>query len=445
MNLIQLTKDEVGDLFVDNVSKYLKEDATKVRLCYEAALPSMMDMYAKTTNDDSGLKKIWKLVTTEGYDGRVFEGGMNDLFKGGNSTFSLMDRGESLINTFLGDWQYSLINGLANFSGVQHSSASGIIKMIAPLALGMIGKKSKDNELDMNGLKRLLSSQRGHIGASLPSGFSHIKTASENANPSKKIEKPLPPVKKEVSKPKPEEKIVPPPPAPKPKPIEEPKAEKPKTVQQKVQEKNTVAQVSQPASYEKSGSGFSFRKLLPWLLVILGLVALVFMIRKCTSNTAEKDPKPNTELADNNSTNIQSDTMPKAEVPTSAEEPEISQNDDAIDDSSSSSSGSSSSSYTEGPSQSASSFARSLQGISNGGTMDFDCKFRSTAVIRGNSRRHIQELAAFMQNNPSRQLMIESSDARHAVSIKKALMDAGIDRNRISTSQGGSGVQLTVG
>lgn len=443
MNLIQLIKDEVGDIFVDSVSKYLKEDASKVRLCYEAGLPSMMDMFTKTANDDTGLKKLWKLVSTEGYDGRIFEGGINDLFKGGNSTFSLMDRGESLVNTFLGDWQYSLINGLANFSGVQHSSASGIMKMIAPLALGIIGKKAKDNELDINGLKRLLSSQRGHIGASLPSGFSHIKTASENTKTTKKVEKPIPPVKKEVPKPKPETKVVPPP-APKPKPVEKPKVEKPKTVQQKVQEKSTVAQVSQPATYESSDSGFSFKKLLPWLLVLLGLIALVFLIRKCTSNTVA-DPKSKTEIADsNNPASVQSDTVPKAEVPASTQEPEISYNDNTSNNSSTSSSSSSSSS-TEGPSQSTSSFARSLAGISNGGTIDFDCKFRSTAVIRGNSRRHIQKLVDFMQSNPSRQLMIESSDARHGVSIKKALMDAGIDRNRISTSQGGSGVQLTVG
>ena len=66
-------------------------------------------------------------------------------------------------------------------------------------------------------------------------------------------------------------------------------------------------------------------------------------------------------------------------------------------------------------------------------------------VISSNSRHVVNELAEVLKDNAELRIKLESAESNRANSVKKGLMDAGINRDRIVTATGnGSGVQMYV-
>lgn len=65
----------------------------------------------------------------------------------------------------------SVSNALASFAGVKTGSANTMLNLLAPLSLSVLGNEAIEENLNAQGLRSLLSSQRGSIMAALPQGL----------------------------------------------------------------------------------------------------------------------------------------------------------------------------------------------------------------------------------------------------------------------------------
>src|SRR5690606_15366915 len=76
-----------------------------------------------------------------------------------------------MLKGLFGDKINNVVNMVSGFSGVKESSAASLLNMAAPAALGVLGRKASENNMDASGLDSYLNTQKDNILNSIPSGF----------------------------------------------------------------------------------------------------------------------------------------------------------------------------------------------------------------------------------------------------------------------------------
>jgi outer membrane protein OmpA-like peptidoglycan-associated protein len=96
------------------------------------------------------------------------------LFAGGSKTSSMMSIGQQLVGKVFGNRSSSVAETLGRSSGLSASSASSLLSLVAPLALGVVGKQVVAGGLNASGLRSMLLGQKDQIAAAMPSGMSQV-------------------------------------------------------------------------------------------------------------------------------------------------------------------------------------------------------------------------------------------------------------------------------
>lgn len=454
MNLLNLLKYQLGSNLTGQLSKFLGEDPQKVQSALDATLPAILSVFVKKAADKSGADAIMETIKRGNHDGSMLNY-LTGLFSGGSSTNSLMSSGDVLANKFLGNKKTLLTEAVSSFSGTQRTSAASLVKLCMPLILGVIGKQVNNQKLDVTGLMNLLSSQKGHIGASIPSGFAINKLSSQQpivktttADPLAKYRKdtkvdPLAKYRKgtkvdPLDKYKKRATVTTTPPV-----VTSTKTTSDKKVTPPVKTKTTI----KPASTRRNDTPPAVLKYLPFIFGgLLAVILLSFGLRSCSKSkaTAATTPKKTTPVTPAKTaeevkneeikeiTEVTVDTPKPVEEEIKTTKPNKPYKEPAV------------ASVPSGE------LKEKLSGMISRGELGESAipldglRFRSgSPVIQKNSRHLIKELAEVLNTNPSLRVKLESSQTTRATSVKKGLMDAGINRDRIITANGGSnGVQM---
>jgi outer membrane protein OmpA-like peptidoglycan-associated protein len=83
----------------------------------------------------------------------------------------LAAKGADILKNLFGDKLSGLTDAIAGFSGVRPASASTLLNVAAPAAMGVLGKEITGSNLNAGGLLSFLNSQKDHILSALPSGL----------------------------------------------------------------------------------------------------------------------------------------------------------------------------------------------------------------------------------------------------------------------------------
>jgi outer membrane protein OmpA-like peptidoglycan-associated protein len=83
----------------------------------------------------------------------------------------LAAKGADILKNLFGDKLSGLTDTIAGFSGVKPASASTLLNVAAPAAMGVLGKEITSSNLNAGGLLSFLNSQKDHILGALPSGL----------------------------------------------------------------------------------------------------------------------------------------------------------------------------------------------------------------------------------------------------------------------------------
>ena len=82
--------------------------------------------------------------------------------------------GAGILGHVFGNQQPAIENNLAQATGLDQSSAGGLLETLAPLVMGSLGKAQQENGLDVNGLSNLLSNQQQEAQANAPDAMSML-------------------------------------------------------------------------------------------------------------------------------------------------------------------------------------------------------------------------------------------------------------------------------
>lgn len=113
----------------------------------------------------SGILDMAKQAASSGILGNL--SGLLGGSSGGGSMSGLLSMAGSLFGDKLGN----VTSLISNYAGIKSSSASSLLNLTAPAALGTLGKYANENNLNSGGLLSFLNTQKDSILSAIPSGL----------------------------------------------------------------------------------------------------------------------------------------------------------------------------------------------------------------------------------------------------------------------------------
>ena len=166
-NLLETVNDVFTNDVVSKAAATLGEGENRVEKAVSALVPTVLTgILDKASSGRTAASNLLDMAKQASGSGIL--GNMGNLLSGtGGGISSLMNMAGSLFGDKLGNIT-SLISG---YSGIKPSSASTLINLATPAALGVIGKHVTQNNLDTSGFISMLMSQKDRILGAIPSGL----------------------------------------------------------------------------------------------------------------------------------------------------------------------------------------------------------------------------------------------------------------------------------
>ena len=181
LNLIDLAKDYLTPDVLSKMSNLVGESPAATEKAMGAIVPSLAGVACNQASSPGGASRLLGLLSSSGVDSSMLSN-FSGALSGGGATESLLSTGSGLLNGILGDKLGAVSNVIANFAGIQGSSATKLLSFAAPLLFGLLGKQVSSGGLSAATLPALLSSHRDTILRLAPPGLASALGLSSNSN-----------------------------------------------------------------------------------------------------------------------------------------------------------------------------------------------------------------------------------------------------------------------
>ncbi len=147
--ILGLLKSKQGQELVQGASSKLGIKGNEIQGILSMALPALVSGLNNNTNQPGGADKLMKALST--HDGSILENVSGFLDKGDFS------EGSKIVTHILGGLQDDVKTTLSKSSGVDSGNISDLLSMVTPVLMGTLGKQTKQQSLDSNGLSNMLT------------------------------------------------------------------------------------------------------------------------------------------------------------------------------------------------------------------------------------------------------------------------------------------------
>ena len=162
MNAItQLITQQLGGSAVSTLAQRFGISESKANAAVQIAVPLILTAMARNASQPEGAESLHQAINND-HDGSIFNNLMGYL---GNPQTA---NGAGILGHVFGSQQPTVENNLAQATGMDQTSAGGLLETIAPLVMGAVGQTQQQNGLDASGLSNLLSSQQQQAQANAP-------------------------------------------------------------------------------------------------------------------------------------------------------------------------------------------------------------------------------------------------------------------------------------
>ena len=180
-NLLDSAKSLLTPDVVSKVSSLIGETPAKTQQALGVAIPSLTGVLCNEASTPTGAAKVHNLITNTQLPGDLLSN-VGGVLAGGTATQALMRTGSGLISNLLGDRAGSVANLIGSATGIQFSSASNLLNIVAPLLFGVLGRHMTSAGIGASGLSGLLSGHRDSILSAVPGGLGNALGLGSNAN-----------------------------------------------------------------------------------------------------------------------------------------------------------------------------------------------------------------------------------------------------------------------
>lgn len=151
--ILDLLNSDLGKTIVSGVSNQTGQDQSKTSDVLTMALPVLMQAMKRNSSSPEGAQGLLSALDNK-HDGSILDN-LGNLFSGGVSN-DVMDDGGKILGHVLGNKQHLVENALSQKSGIDAGSVAQILKIAAPILMGVLGKQKREQQVqnsnDLGGL-----------------------------------------------------------------------------------------------------------------------------------------------------------------------------------------------------------------------------------------------------------------------------------------------------
>jgi hypothetical protein len=143
--ILDLLQGPMGQMIIQGASSQLGQDSSKTQSAIQAAIPMLMGALQKNASDPAKASGLMEALNSK-HDGSILDNVM-DIFGGGNVNEEVIEDGDKILGHVLGEKKEVVAMAIGKQQGLDMSSAMNILKMAAPIVMGMLGKQAKQTQV----------------------------------------------------------------------------------------------------------------------------------------------------------------------------------------------------------------------------------------------------------------------------------------------------------
>ena len=157
--ILDLLNSPTGKQIINGVSGQTGQSENATGSVLSMALPVLMGAMKKNAQTPDGAAGLMGALSGK-HNGSILDN-LGGLFEGGVDD-DVMQDGAGILGHVLGGKQESVTSALSSKSGVDSGSVGNILKVAAPILMGVLGKQSRQSGVnDAGGLNNLLGGMLG--------------------------------------------------------------------------------------------------------------------------------------------------------------------------------------------------------------------------------------------------------------------------------------------
>ncbi len=168
--ILDLLQSETGRSIVDGVSQSTGTDRAKTNNALTMALPVLMKAMERNAKNDPDQAQSLMNALSNKHDGSILDN-LGSLFNGGVEEPVKTD-GDKILGHILGRKKQGVEEVIGQKSGLNSAQVANILKIAAPILMGMLGKKARQRNVNSKGdLGGLLEGMLGGSQTRREQGF----------------------------------------------------------------------------------------------------------------------------------------------------------------------------------------------------------------------------------------------------------------------------------
>ena len=157
--ILDLLNSDLGRQIIGGVSNEVGQDQNKTASVLSMALPVLMGAMKRNASTPEGAEGLNNALSNK-HNGSILDN-LGSLFGGGVNQ-EVKDDGDGILRHVLGDKRQNVEKAIGKQSGMDASSIGNILKVAAPLLMGVLGKqKQQQNVQSSSGIGDLLGGLLG--------------------------------------------------------------------------------------------------------------------------------------------------------------------------------------------------------------------------------------------------------------------------------------------
>jgi hypothetical protein len=167
--ILDLLNSDLGKTIISGVSNQTNQPQNKTQDVLTMALPVLMAAMKKNANTPQGAEGLLSAIGNK-HDGSILDN-LGSLFEGGVDS-SVLNDGGKILGHVLGGKQQHVEMALSQKSGIDAGSVAQILKVAAPILMGILGNQAKKQNVNSaSGLEGMLGGLLGGSSAKNDQNF----------------------------------------------------------------------------------------------------------------------------------------------------------------------------------------------------------------------------------------------------------------------------------
>ncbi len=158
--ILELLNSPMGKQIISGVSSQTGQSAGKTGDLLSMAMPVLMGAMQRNASTPEGASGLLGALSSGKHSGGILDN-LGGLFEGGVDQ-NVTNDGAGILGHILGNKQPAVENALSQKAGMDAGSVGEILKVAAPILMGVLGKQASQNNVsDANGLASMLGGLSG--------------------------------------------------------------------------------------------------------------------------------------------------------------------------------------------------------------------------------------------------------------------------------------------